>query len=291
MQIVLSKVGKRFGRTTAVAGVDLTIADGTKLALLGPNGSGKTTLTRLIVGLIDGDGEIAIDGQPLRDRRELARRLAYVPQLAPMMAAPVDEVVAAVCALRGLTWAAVAELADELGLDLTAVARRPLRNLSGGMRQKLLLALALATRAELLILDEPTASLDATARARFLERFATVAGAATVILCSHRLDELRTLVDQVVVMEDGRVAHAGPARAYLAERSIAVIELRLRGPDPGWLTAHGFTAGAGGWWSKAVSPADKLALVPAALAALGAEVDDLIVRDSDRLELEVGRAA
>ena len=291
MRLELRQVGKRFGKTVALREIDLTIASGARVALLGPNGSGKTTLTRAIMGLVATDGEIRIDGRPMTDRLMVASRLAYVPQIAPAMAASVREVVGAVCALRGLQRAAVAEVAAELGLDLAAVAGRPLRGLSGGMRQKLLLALALATPAELMILDEPTASLDAAARARFLDRFARLAATATVILCSHRLDELRALVDHVVVLADGRVAHDGPAAAYLAGRLAAVIELRYRGAAPAWLIAHGFRPGLGGWWSRAVSPADKLILVPAALAALAGDVEDLVVRDADRLELEDRHAA
>jgi energy-coupling factor transporter ATP-binding protein EcfA2 len=107
-----------------------------------------------------------------------------------------------------------------------------------------------------------------------------------VILCSHRLDELRTLVDHVVALADGRVMTDGPADAYLARRLAAVVELRHRGGNPAWLLDHGFVRGVGDWWSRAVTPAEKLALVPAALAALGPDLDDLVVRDADRLELE-----
>ena len=291
MNLQLRQVGKRFGKSVALRDVDLSIASGARVALLGPNGSGKTTLTRAIMGLVAIDGEILIDGRPMTDRLMVASRLAYVPQIAPAMAASVREVIRAVCDLRGLAPAAVAEVAAELGLDVGRVAARPLRGLSGGMRQKLLLALALASPADLLILDEPTASLDAAARARFHERFARLAEHATVILCSHRLDELRALVDHVVVLAEGRVTHDGPATAYLAGRLAAVIELRYRGAAPAWLVEHGFKPGLGGWWSRAVSPADKLALVPAALAALAGDVDDLVVRDADRLELEDRRAA
>ena len=291
MRIELRNVSKRFGPATALAGVDLTIESGARVALLGPNGSGKTTLTRALMGLIRHEGEILIDGRRLTDRMAVAARLAYVPQIAPQIAAPVDEVVRAITSLRGIDRRRVRDLAAELGLDLDRIGARPVRTLSGGMRQKLLLALALATPADLLVLDEPTASLDAQARARFLARVADTAGGATLVLCSHRLDELRALVDHVVALAEGQVTYDGPAAAYLAARQAAVIELRYRGPDAAWLTAHGFTRGLGGWWSRAVSQADKLRLVPAALAILGAAVDDLVVRDSDRVEPEVAHAA
>jgi ABC-type multidrug transport system ATPase subunit len=115
------------------------------VALLGPNGSGKTTLTRALMGLVAADGEILIDGTPLTDRLQMAARLAYVPQIAPQMAATVDEVVAAIGELRG-----VAERGGRRSPATSAStsirwAAAPLRALSGGMRQKLLLALALAS--------------------------------------------------------------------------------------------------------------------------------------------------
>ena len=120
-----------------------------------------------------------------------------------------------------------------MALDLDAVARRPFRGLSGGTKQKVLLALALASGPALAILDEPTASLDAGARRRFLDLAPEAFGGATVVLCSHRLDELRTLVDHVVVLADGQLAWSGPADRYLAEHVAAVIEVRVADGDDG----------------------------------------------------------
>ncbi len=291
MRIELRNVSKRFGTSTALASIDLTIASGARVALLGPNGSGKTTLTRTIMGLLHHQGEILIDGRPLTDRMAVAARLAYVPQIAPQLAAPVDEVVRAITGLRGVARTTVVDLATMLGLDLDRVRDRPVRSLSGGMRQKLLLALALASPADLLVLDEPTASLDAQARARLLAHVARATPHATLILCSHRLDELRALVDHVVALADGRITHDGPATAYLAAHQAAVVEVRYRGADVAWLASQGFAAGAGGWWTQAVSHADKLRLVPAVLTRLGGAVDDLVVRDTDHLELEAPGAS
>jgi ABC-2 type transport system ATP-binding protein len=285
VRIELQGVTKRFARSTALDNVDLVIPRGARVALLGPNGSGKTTLTRAIMGLVRFEGEIRIDGHVLTNRMAVASRLAYVPQVAPLMAASVGDVIRTVCDLRCARPAVIAAIANDFGLDVAAVRTRPLRNLSGGMRQKLLLALALATPAELVVLDEPTASLDPRARARFLERFAALEPTTTVILCSHRLDELRTLVDHVVALTEGRVVHDGPADAYLAGRLAAVLELRYRGTHR-WLVDHGFERGAGDWWTRVATPVEKLVLLPAALAALGPELEDLVVRDADRIELE-----
>jgi len=291
MRIELRNVTKRFGATTALDRVDLVIPDGARVALLGPNGSGKSTLTRAIMGLVRCQGDILVDGRPVAERREVASRLAYVAQTSPLLAAPVEEVVRAVTALRGLDPDAIDDAAADLGLELRRIARCAVRGLSGGMRQKLFLALALATPADLLIFDEPTASLDAATRARALTRIAARAANATVILCSHRLDELRAIVDHVVVLADGRPVHDEPADAYLAAHQAAVLELRYRGDDTAWLTQHGFVARATGWWTRPVSPAEKLQLLPGLIARLGPALEDVVMRETERVELQVNHAA
>jgi ABC-type hemin transport system ATPase subunit len=147
MHLSISDARKSFGRVQALRGVDLDIPSGGRVALVGPNGSGKSTLIRALLGLVECEGRVRLDGRsPWEDRVALARRLAYVPQLAPSLGATVAEVVALVTATRGLSAGAVARVAAELELDVAEVARRPFRNLSGGMKQKLLLALALAAR-------------------------------------------------------------------------------------------------------------------------------------------------
>jgi len=199
---------------------------GERVALMGPNGSGKSTLNRALMGLIRYEGEIRIDGvSPGEDRLDVARRIAYVPQVAPALAASVRETVRALARLRGMQVAQVAERAATLALDLEAVASRPVRSLSGGMKQKLLLALALAADAALLILDEPTGSLDAEARERFFDLLGAVAPEATVVLCSHRSDDLAGRVDRELELADGRIAYDGPLR----RRALARLEL-LHGP-------------------------------------------------------------
>ena len=194
---------------------------------MGPNGSGKSTLNRALMGLIRYEGEIRIDGiSPGEDRLEVARRIAYVPQFAPSLAAPVRQMVRALSALRDMPTARVARWAEALHLDLEAVAERPLRSLSGGMKQKLLLALALAADASLLILDEPTGSLDLETRERFFPLLEEAAPAATIVLCSHRGEELAGSVHRELELAEGRVVYDGPPRGGRAVR----LEL-LHGPS------------------------------------------------------------
>lgn len=285
MHVELDRVDKRFGKIHALKAVHLDIPEGRALALVGPNGSGKSTLSRAIMGLVATKGDIHFDGEPRQKTLGLAKRVAYVPQIAPHLTAPVKDVVRMVCAVRELPTEAVAAVARDLDLDLERVAAQGFQSLSGGMKQKLLIALALAPGVDLLLMDEPTASLDASARARFFEVFAQRRRDTTLILTSHRLEEIRHLVDHVVALEDGRVAYDGAATAYLAAREQSVIEIQLAGPTDGWLADAGFHPGAAGWWVKVVGREEKLLTLPALLARLGARLENIVVRDFERLDL------
>lgn len=291
MRIQLAKLAKRFGKVHALREVDLDLPPGAKIALIGPNGSGKTTLIRSLLGLVRYDGEVRIDGAPV-DRSTFASRVAYVPQIAPHVAATCGDLVRAITELRGTSETPVHEAARALELDVVKIAARPFRSLSGGSKQKLLLALALAARPELLVMDEPTASLDAEARGRFFRLYRELAKDATLILCSHRIEEIRSLIDHVVALEDGKLAYEGDASRYFAQRVGSLVELRVTGSDTAWLVAQGFAAGANGWWSRSVDRQAKLELVPAATTELGAALVDVVVRDVDLVELrgEVGHA-
>lgn len=216
MRIEIAQATKRFGKVQALRGIDLVVPEGRRLALVGPNGSGKSTLIRALLGLIDCGGSVLLDGKsPYDDRVEIARRLAYVPQVAPALGATVHEIVQLVTLTRGLALDSIRSTARRLQLDLAAVDHQPFRNLSGGMKQKLLLAMAFAAQPKLLVMDEPTASLDAAARERFFGLCAELGPDVTLVLCSHRVEELRQLVDHVVAMEDGRVTFNGPTAEFL----------------------------------------------------------------------------
>jgi len=265
MRVEVQRLTRHFGAVTALDDVAFELPPGRRVALVGPNGSGKSTLNRVLVGLIGYEGHVSLDGHSPRARgREVASRVAYLPQVAPLLGAPVRELVRAITALRETPVQAVAARAADLGLDLESLAPRPLRALSGGMRQKLLLALALASPVSLLVLDEPTGSLDPATRQRFFETFNRAVGDATVVLCSHRLEDVRALVDHVLVLEDGRLVHDGPADAFLEACAAHVLQVRVEGaPAERWLSDEGFRPGAPGWWSRTAAPAKKRELVRA----------------------------
>jgi ABC-2 type transport system ATP-binding protein len=217
VRIEVQQAKKRFGRIEVLKGVSFEVPQGRRLALVGPNGSGKSTLIRALLGLIECEGSVRLDGRsPFESRIETAKRLAYVPQVAPSLGASAREWVRLVCLTRGLGYDEVTRMTSRLNLDLSDIARRPFRNLSGGMKQKLLLALAFASRPELLVMDEPTASLDEVTRQRFFELCRELAPSTTVILCSHRWEEISLLTQHVLALEEGRVSFDGAAESYPA---------------------------------------------------------------------------
>jgi ABC-2 type transport system ATP-binding protein len=284
MRVELRELGKRFGRVIALQGASLDLPAGSRTALIGPNGSGKSTMVRGLLGMLAVTGEVRFDGvRATDDRRALSRRIAYVPQIAPRLAAPVRDVVRAVAGLRGQTFDAVADTASALDIDLRELGKRAFRALSGGQRQKVLAALALASRAELMLFDEPTASMDPKSRAAFFGLVEALPKETTVLLCSHRLDEIRRLVDRVVVLQDGRVAWQGEASAYLADHAEAVLEVRAADGADAWLRSRGFARGASGWWSRCVPVHERARLVREITERLNGQLHDVMARDVERL--------
>jgi ABC-2 type transport system ATP-binding protein len=209
--IAMHNVTRRFGRVLALDAVSLEFKPGERVALVGTNGSGKTTLLRALCGLLRIEGHITIGGTDVAREPEVAlRSLACMPQIAPPLDAPVKELVTAFCALRSRQVQACVKRAARLGLDLEAVAKTRVRDLSGGMKQKLLAALALTAEAPVLVCDEPTANLDAAARAVFFEEVLARPAHSILVLCSHRVDEVHHLVQRVVQLDEGRVVHDAP---------------------------------------------------------------------------------
>ena len=203
-------LSKRYGRRTILAGLDFEIERGERIALLGTNGAGKTTLFRCLLGLVGFEGRLAVDGiQAGPDAREVRARVAYLPQLPPVFDQSLAKFVELFATLRQVPIEAVVSRLEELGVPWAEVGRRPLRALSGGMLQKGYLALALAARAPLLMLDEPTASLDPRSRRDLLFHLAGVGRDTTMILASHRLDEIEPLAERILVLADGRIAFDG----------------------------------------------------------------------------------
>ncbi|WP_428982893.1 metal ABC transporter ATP-binding protein [Phytohabitans maris] len=208
-----------YGDRPVLRDVSLRVTAGEVVAILGANGSGKSTLIRAVLGLIPlRAGTVSLFGTPLRRFRQW-HRIGYVPQrigAGSGVPATVREVVASGrLARRGVLRppgaadrAAVAAALDAVGL--AGRAADPVATLSGGQQQRTLIARALAGEPELLVLDEPTAGVDAASQEAFAEALrGFVAGGGTVLLVAHELGPLQPLVGRAVVVHDGRIAHDG----------------------------------------------------------------------------------
>ena len=143
--IKIKNLTKKFGKTPVLDSINLTINRGDRIALIGQNGAGKTTLIRIILGQYFFDGELAVfDKNPRHHRVEILDRIGYVPQLPPPIQMNVAELVKFSAGIsRKSSIDAIYQKAAELGLDIGENVKKPFQKLSGGMKQKLLIALAL----------------------------------------------------------------------------------------------------------------------------------------------------
>ncbi|MFN8484954.1 MAG: ABC transporter ATP-binding protein [Anaerolineae bacterium] len=222
---------KRYGATTALAGLTMTVQRGEIFGFLGPNGAGKTTAVKLLIGLTRPTaGEAWLLGAPIGDR-ETRRRIGYLPELFRYQDwLSAREVLRLHCRLAGVPGERqgeeIAHALDTVGLAARADSR--VGTFSKGMQQRLGLGVALLGRPDLIFLDEPTSALDPVGRAdvRQIVRSLKERG-ATVFLNSHLLSEVEQVCDRVAVVDKGRV---------IAEGSIAEVvggshAVRLRIPD------------------------------------------------------------
>jgi iron complex transport system ATP-binding protein len=219
--VVLDALSVELGSVRVLDGVCARVSPGEWVALIGPNGAGKSTLLRASAGLLPYDGSATLDGDEVSSlpRREVARRLAFVPQ-APLLppGMRVDEYV-----LLGRT-AHLGPFGGEsprdleiagralARLDLGPLARRRLQTLSGGEQQRAVLCRALAQEAPLLLLDEPTTSLDIGRQQQALELVTTLRkhGELTVLCAMHDITLAAQYADRLIVLSRGRVVAAGP---------------------------------------------------------------------------------
>ncbi len=199
-------VTKSFRRARILDGINLEIGLGERVALIGSNGAGKTTLIRCLLGEYTHDGEVLIQGRdPRRERTEVLGLIGFVPQLPPPLKMPVGQLIDFSAALCNTPPDRMHHIAGRLGLDVAGILSRPFNKLSGGMKQKLLIAIALGRDAKVLVMDEPAANLDPQARKIFFELLAERADSATMLISSHRINEVSALVNRVVELDMGHV--------------------------------------------------------------------------------------
>lgn len=206
-RVRLAGLSKSFRGTQVLDAVDLEMGPGERVALVGANGAGKTTLIRCLLGEYTHDGDVEVGGLvPRAQRRTVLRRVGFVPQLPPPLKMPVAQLMHFAAAVCESAPERMADVSKRLGLDPVPLAHRPFERLSGGQKQKLLIAIALGRDSDVLVLDEPAANLDPEARAAFFDLLAERSSDTTMLISSHRLDEVASLVQRVIELDRGRVS-------------------------------------------------------------------------------------
>jgi oleandomycin transport system ATP-binding protein len=254
MQNVIEAEGlmKSFGRTQALAGVDLAAERGRVLALLGPNGAGKTTIVRILATLLKPtSGTARVCGYDVVDDAVQVRQLIA---LTGQYASVDDQLTGMenllmIGRLLGLPRRVARAKARELleQFDLADAAGRAVRTYSGGMRRRLDLAASLLGRPEVLFLDEPTTGLDPRARSQMWDTVrGVVAGGATVLLTTQYLEEADELADRIAVIDHGLVVAAGTPDELKAKTGAQTLVVRAadRALTPQVVTAVGEITGA-----------------------------------------------
>lgn len=218
MMITVEHVTKRFGKLAALDDLSFVVQQGQAVALWGANGAGKTTALRCLLGLLPFEGKIAVGGLDVSRRGKDARRLVgFVPQeLHFHDDLSVRETLDFYARLKKVP--AGTDLAPLLArLQLTPHLEKRVGELSGGLKQRLALALALLDDPPLLVLDEPSANLDIRARDDFIQLLHVLKHQGkTLVFSSHRLEEVTALADRVLLLEAGRLVIDAPPHELTA---------------------------------------------------------------------------
>jgi nitrous oxidase accessory protein len=230
--IVVRGLTKRFGPVTAVEDLSFTVEAGEAVALWGPNGAGKSTVLHCLLGIVRYDGTIELGGcDPHRHGKAARRLVGFVPQQIHL---PEDftvrEVVDFFARLKGASPETIPGVLERLGL--AAHAEKRVGTLSGGMKQRVALAVALLGDPPILLLDEPTASLDAQSRRDFLHLLGELKRSGkTLLFSSHRQDEILSLADRVLILEQGRLVRIEQIAGRQPEEGTLALFPSLKGSD------------------------------------------------------------
>lgn len=279
--IVMNNVTKRFGRAIAVDRASLTLEPGDSVALWGPNGAGKSTLIRCLLGLHRAKGTITVNGHNTRTHGKLARAsIGHVPQeIGFYDDLVVGEAIRYFGRLRGVRGIRITETLDRVGLAGQHAKR--VRDLSGGMKQRLALAIALLGDPPVLVLDEVTASLDACGREEFMSLLGQLSGSGrTMLFASHRIDEIAALAKRVAILEDGRIVRVMDASTFAASHGVgAFVHLtmseRIRREAMDVLTDAGFDPRLNGVGIVVPVRTDQKAAPVTLLARASITIDDI----------------
>ncbi len=204
--IEIKNLVKRFGDVRVIDDLTLNFHAGERVALIGQNGAGKTTLIRSILGLYTYEGYLRVLGsEPRKHRQRILMEVGFVPQLPPPLRMTVSEILDFFSRIFNTDKQVFIDLANRLNLDVEKHVHKPFLKLSGGMKQKLLVSLALGHNPQILLMDEPSANLDPEARKVFFGMLKEYRADSLMILSSHRTDEIKGLINRVVEMDLGKV--------------------------------------------------------------------------------------
>ncbi len=229
--LVIKKLKKSYGDFLALKGIDLEVEEGEVFALLGPNGAGKTTLIRILAeGLGYDSGEILVFGEPLT--KGTARLIGYAPQESVAYdLLTVEENLHFYADLYDAPRERVRKLISEFSLP----AKKKARELSGGFKRRLNLAIALLYEPRLLILDEPSAGLDVPSRRELWSLIRKLREEGrTILLATHYMEEAEALADRVAIINEGRIIAVGTPdelKSLAAEESVIHVEGILKGTE------------------------------------------------------------
>lgn len=206
MILRINNLQKLFGKHQVLNGINLRIEDLERIALIGFNGAGKTTLIRCLLGeyLYDGDVKV-FEKEPRSFRNEILKEIGFVPQLPPPLKMTVRDLFDFSSSVSESSAKEMEEVAKYLGLDLDRALGQAFNRLSGGQKQKVLISIALGRKTKLLILDEPAANLDPEARHLFYNLLEKKKTESAMLISSHRIDEVASLVTRVVEMDKGKI--------------------------------------------------------------------------------------
>lgn len=205
--IKIENLTKKFGSQIILNNLNLNIQDGQKVLIMGQNGAGKSTLMKAILGeLICNSGSIFIDNiNPIIDRKNALRYLSFVPQTPPPLRLSVAQLCEYSISSTKTDLNNIINYLKELDLNYETESKKPFYKLSGGMKQKVLIALALARDSKTILFDEPTANLDPQAREKFINILKSKFQSHTLIFISHRISEVKGIVNRVVEMDLGNI--------------------------------------------------------------------------------------
>ena len=233
MTLLVNDLGFGYGKSVILSGVDLSVDSNEVVSVIGPNGAGKSTLLKCILRLLNpGQGEVLVNGRKVQDlsRKERALSLAYVPQALPSRF-PMTVFDTVLLGRRPhLSWRPSGKDVEKVWaalarMDLDSLAMRDFDTLSGGQKQKVMLARAFAQEAKYLLLDEPTSNLDLRHQMEVMNmvrEYAETTGRGALVTI-HNLNTAARFSDRIVMLQGGRVHDCGPPSTVLSSENIQSV--------------------------------------------------------------------